>query len=702
MLTPPRIWYTQEKSILHLGGPSRGPALPGRGAPGGTLTQFIEEGEKLQNYTKYKLKSAEELAPFLAGADKPFVIACNKCFKEFASVDEPDCEEFVKMAAEQGKPVTGSAKVDFLCNKTQTLKKLADMIPEGTKSVFVVSCGLGVQTIADSVDLPVYAAANSLNFRGHHGMALTKKACDACAQCYLNLTGGICPVVDCSKSLLNGQCGGAKDGKCEVDPNRDCAWEKIEQRLTKQGRLREFLDQPVQTRDYSKVNFKTISEFVAAARDSRLDGYYGGVHPSERKELSEHLPLVRFPEPDVVVIPLSMHSGAPATPTVQAGDAVKVGTKIGEAAAFISGTVHSSVSGTVLAVEPRLHPTKGGNVLSVVIKNDKKNTVDESVKPRGDIETLTPDEIVDIVKESGIVGMGGAGFPASVKLKPGKPIDAVLLNGCECEPMLTADHRVLLEYADDVIYGLRAMMKCVAAPKGIIVIEDNKPDAVELMQAKVEGIEGVEVVVARTKYPQGAEKMLIKRVMGRMVPSGGLPADVGAVVGNVSTAKAIADAIKTGMPLVERVVTVTGERIKNPGNYIVKIGTSVKELIDYCGGITGDDVTIKTGGPMMGVPVTDPDVPVIKATNGVIAYDTDHSEAVSCIKCGRCVDVCPMELEPLYFARFHDDGNWQGMADYNVRDCLECRCCEYICSSKIPLVTKIKAGKSAIMEMNKK
>ncbi|MBR4928692.1 MAG: electron transport complex subunit RsxC, partial [Oscillospiraceae bacterium] len=600
------------------------------------------------NYTKYRLKSAEELIPFLERTDNIFVLACNKCFKEFESVDEPDCGDFVKLLEEQGKNVTGSARVDFLCNMTQTLKGLE--IPEGTGSVFVVSCGLGVQTIADSVSIPVFAAADSLNFRGHHGMALTNKACDACAQCYLNITGGICPVVDCAKSLLNGQCGGAKDGKCEVDPTRDCAWEKIEQRLAKQGRLREFLDQPVQVRDYSRVNYKAISEFVKAARESRLDGYYGGVHPSERKELSENAALVRFPEPDTVVIPLSMHSGAPAKPLVNAGDEVKVGQKIGEAAAFISGNVHSSVSGTVIAVEPRPHPTRGGGVLSVVIKNDKKNELADTVRPYGDIETLTPEQIVDIVRESGIVGMGGAGFPTSVKLAPNKPIDAVILNGCECEPMLTADHRVLLEYADDVIYGLQAMMKAVSAPRGIIAIEDNKPDAIELLQARTEDIDGIEVAGVRTKYPQGAEKMLIKRILGRQVPSGGLPADVGAVVCNVSTSKAIADAIRTGMPLVERVVTVTGEKIKNPGNFIVKIGTPVRELIDYCGGITGDDVTLKTGGPMMGIELTDTDVPVIKATNGIIAVDKDHFETVACIKCGRCVDVCPMELKPLYFA----------------------------------------------------
>lgn len=653
----------------------------------------------MENYTKYKLKGSDELVPLLAGTDNLFVVACNKCFKEFETVDEPDCGEFEKIAAEHGKTIVGSAKVDFLCNKTQTEKKLQDMIPEGTENVFVISCGLGIQTIADLAEVPVYAASNSLNYTGHHGMALTKRSCDACAQCYLNVTGGVCPIVDCSKSLVNGQCGGAKNGKCEVDSNKDCAWEKIHKRLEKQGRISEFLDQPIQVRDYSKVNFKFINDYVKAIREKRFEGYYGGIHPSERKEFSEHLALQRFPDPQTVVIPLSQHAGAPAEAVVQVNDTVKVGQKIGEAASFISGTIHSSVSGTVIAIEPRLHPTKGGEVLSVVIQSDGKNTLHESVQPNKGLDSLTPEEIIDIVREKGIVGMGGAGFPTSVKLKPAKPVDTILLNGCECEPLLTADHRVLLEFADDVIFGLKAILKTVGAEKGLIVIEDNKQDAIELMESKVADCDNIEVVVAKTKYPQGAEKMLIKRVMGRQVPRGGLPADVGVVVSNISSVKAISDAIQKGMPLIERVVTVTGERMKKPGNYIVKIGTNAKDLIDYCGGVTGDNATVKMGGPMMGFALDDVNVPIIKGSNGIIAIDTDHTETVACIKCGRCVDVCPMELSPLYFAKYADEENWQGMLDKNVRDCIECRCCDYICSSKIPLVSKIKAGKKAIMEM---
>ena len=650
------------------------------------------------NYTKYALKDNEELKSLLASSDDLFVVACNKCFKEFETVNEPDCDTFVQLASEQGRKITGTVKVDFLCNKLLTEKKLKDMIPEGTKNVAVISCGLGIQTVAELEEVPVLAAANTLNYTGNHGMALTEKTCGACAQCYLNLTGGICPVVDCSKGLLNGQCGGAKDGKCEVDPKKDCAWEKIYQRLEKQGRQKEFLEEPVQLRDYSRVDVKAISEYVKKIRDVRLSGYNGGVHPEENKELAENLPLKKFPEPETVVIPLSMHVGKPAVPVVKAGDTVKLGQKIAEADGFVSSNIHSSVSGTVVAVEPRKHPNRG-MVESIVIRSDGKNTTDESVRPNKPLEELSPEEIVDIVKEKGITGMGGAGFPTFIKLKPGKPIDTVLLNGCECEPYLTADHRVLLEYADDVIYGLKAIMKAVDAPKGIIVIEDNKPDAIALLQSRTEGMDNIEVQTVRTKYPQGAEKTLIKNVLKRLVPSGGLPADVGTVVDNVSTAVAISDAIQKGMPLVERAVSVTGEHIANPGNYMVKIGTSVKALIDYCGGISGEDVTVKMGGPMMGFPLTDEEVPVIKGTNGVIAIDTDHTKEEECIKCGRCVDVCPMELAPLNFAKYVKEGDAQALLDNHIRDCFECGCCQYICSSKIPLVERIRTGKKMIMEV---
>ncbi len=656
--------------------------------------QICKEGEQLENYTKYKLKSIDELSALLADKDNLFVVACNKCFKEFETMDEPDLDVFTAIAAEAGKTITGTAKIDFLCNKTQTQKKL--VLPEGTENVVVISCGLGVQTVADMDGIATYAAANSLNYTGHHGMALTKKACDACAQCYLNITGGICPIVDCSKSLINGQCGGAKNGKCEVSPDKDCAWQKIQERLEAQGRLGELTAKPVQIRDYSKVNFKVINDYVKAIRESRFAGYYGGIHPVEGKEMSEHKALTPFPAPKTAVFPLSMHLGAPANAIVNVGDCVKVGQKIAEAAGFISAPVHSSISGTVVAIEDRPHANRG-KCPAIVIENDGLNILHESVKPNKPLEELTPDEIINIIKEAGIVGMGGAGFPTYVKVKPGKPIEAVLVNACECEPMLTADHQVLLNYADEIIYGLKAVMKTVDSPRGVIVIEDNKPDAIELLTAKAAEQEGMEVCVAKTKYPQGGEKMLIQRVLGRMVPSGKLPADVGAVVCNVSTVKAISDAIQTGMPLVERVTTVTGPYIPNPGNFLVKIGTNAADLVAACGGIQGDDVTVKAGGPMMGFIQESVDFPIMKGSNGIIAVDTDHAEPQECIKCGRCADVCPMSLQPLYFAKLVMDP--QALKDRNIMDCMECRCCESICSSKIPLTTLIKAGKNAVRGM---
>ena len=394
---------------------------------------------------------------------------------------------------------------------------------------------------------------------------------------------------------------------------------------------------------------------------------------------------------------MSMHLGAPATPVVAVGDHVKVGQKLGEAAGFISAPVHSSISGTVIAIEERPHASRG-SCLAVVVESDGKNELCETVHPCGKtLEELTPAEIIDIVKNAGIVGMGGAGFPTYVKLNPGKPIDAVLVNACECEPMLTADHRVLLEYADEIVFGLKAVMKTVAAPKGIIVIEENKPNAIALLQEKVAGIEGMEVLEVSTQYPQGGEKMLIKRAMGRSVPSGKLPADVGACVTNVSTVKAISDAIQTGMPLIERVTTVTGPYIPNPGNFVVKVGTNVQDLVAHCGGIQGEDVLVKAGGPMMGFPQETLNTPIMKGSNGIIAIENKETEVQECIKCGRCVDVCPMQLQPLHFAKLVMEP--AKLKQLNIMDCMECRCCEYICSSKIPLVNLIKIGKNAVRGM---
>ena len=429
--------------------------------------------------------------------------------------------------------------------------------------------------------------------------------------------------------------------------------------------------------------------------------FRGGIHPDDQKAATNKKAIEPMAPPKQVVLPVSMHIGAPAKPVVKKGDQVFLGQLVAEAGGNVSANIHATVSGTVVDVAPRPHPN-GSKVLSVVIENDFQDTPDPSLHPL-DMDAMTQEEIINAIREAGIVGHGGATFPADVKIRSGLgKADTLILNGAECEPYITSDHRVMLEFADDIVFGLRAMMKAVSAPEGVILIEDNKPDAIALMEEKVAPYDNIRVCAAKTQYPEGAEKMLIKKVMGRQVPSGKLPADVGCVVSNTSTAKAISDAIQKGLPLVERVVSVTGEFIRNPGNYIVKLGTNVQEIIDHCGGITGDDVVLKMGGPMMGAPIKDTNVPIIKGSNGIIAIAADHTEEKECIKCGRCMDVCPMELAPLDIYKYAQLGDAETLLKLNVMDCFSCKCCEYICSSKIPLVSKINAAKGLVMPLLKK
>ena len=428
--------------------------------------------------------------------------------------------------------------------------------------------------------------------------------------------------------------------------------------------------------------------------------FRGGIHPDDGKAMSKDKPIREVLPKGELVYPLSQHIGAPAKAIVVKGDHVLAGQKNAEAGGFVSANIFASVSGTVKAIEARLG-VAGGMQESIVIENDGLYKEVE-FSPERKLADISGKEIIEIIKEAGIVGMGGAGFPTHVKYMPKDPsaIDYIIVNCAECEPYLTSDYRRMMEEPEKIVGGLQAAMKIFdGRAKGVLAVEDNKKDAAAKLREAAKGIPDIEVVELKTKYPQGAEKTLIKRVMGRKVPSGGLPADVGVVVDNISTVKAISDAIQTGMPLIERVATVTGEKIKNPGNFIIKIGTSVRELIDYCGGFTDEDVLVKMGGPMMGFPLNTLDVPMMKGSNGIIAIDTDETKEQPCIKCGRCVDVCPMELSPLYFVKYAKDENWQGMKDMNVMDCVECRCCQYICSSKIPIINSIKAGKNAVRGM---
>ncbi len=435
--------------------------------------------------------------------------------------------------------------------------------------------------------------------------------------------------------------------------------------------------------------------------------FAGGIHPPEMKHLTEKKPIVQAKRPSEVVIPLSQHAGAPCEPLVKAGDKVNFGQKIGDAKAVVTAPVHASVSGTVKAVEPRLHPVQGRNVLSVVIKADEEDELDPSIEPKGDLDSLSPDELKSIVREAGLVGMGGAGFPTAVKLSPPKDakMEYYLLNGAECEPYLTADHRLMLESSDEVAFGLYAFMKASGVKKGFVCIEDNKPDAIEVMERAVKSYPGIEVAALKTKYPQGAEKQMIKAVTGREVPSGGLPFNVGCLVSNVGTAAALAQAVKTGMPLVERVLTVTGA-VAEPMNLRARLGTSFQELVAECGGLLPSAVKVVMGGPMMGIAQHVLDVPVIKGTSGILALDQDttatEDEPFPCIRCARCADSCPMGLQPLYLKSYSEAGVWHFVERYRPLDCIECGTCSYRCPAEIPLVQWIRLAKAEVLARRKK
>jgi len=434
--------------------------------------------------------------------------------------------------------------------------------------------------------------------------------------------------------------------------------------------------------------------------------FKGGVHPPHFKEFTEKCSIEKAKDPTTVVIPMQQHIGAPCEPIVKVGDKVKIGQKIGEPKAFVSAPVHSSISGTVKKIAPMDTPT-GGNVKCVVIESDGLNEIHENVLSKGDIETLSKEEILQIIKESGMTGMGGAGFPTHVKLSPppDKKIDTVILNGAECEPYLTADHRLMLEYPEKVVYGLKAIMKTLGVNKGFIGIENNKPDAIEVMRKVVSNEPNIEVAPLVTKYPQGDEKRLINAVTGRIVPSGGLPMDVGVVVNNVGTAAAIATAIQTGMPVIERIVTITGSAIKEPKNMIIKIGTSFKEVIEQCGGYKEKPGKIISGGPMMGIAQYSDDIPVIKGTSGILVLnekDARIPESQPCIRCGKCVSICPINLQPLFISQLSLKGMYDDTQKYHVLDCIECGSCSFICPSKRPLLHSIRVAKREVIAKRKK
>ncbi len=433
--------------------------------------------------------------------------------------------------------------------------------------------------------------------------------------------------------------------------------------------------------------------------------FRGGVHPKDQKEPTRYKSIRELEVPEVLVFPLSQHIGAPAKPLVKKGDRVLKGMKIADNEAYVSAPVHSSVSGEVIAVEPRPVPS-GQEVMSIVVKNDFAEEYDPNVQPL-DYTSLSPDDIPAVVREAGVVGMGGATFPTHVKLSPppGKTIDTVIVNGAECEPYLTSDHRVMLETPDEVILGLKIILYRFGIDNGHIAIEDNKPDAIDLLSGLCAKEKGLKVDVLKKKYPQGGEKQLIYAVTRRKVPLGGLPADVGVVVVNVDTCTAIARRFMYGTPLTRRIVTVAGGCIADPCNYRVRIGTPVDFILEKAGGFTEEPKKIVMGGPMMGPPQFRLDVPIIKGTSAILCLTEKEAEVPEegpCLRCGKCVDHCPMNLMPLYLADFARRGDIDSCEKYKITACIECGCCSYTCPAKRQLVQSIRVGKQETMAQIKK
>ena len=428
----------------------------------------------------------------------------------------------------------------------------------------------------------------------------------------------------------------------------------------------------------------------------------GGIHPDDAKSFTNKLNIVNLDAPDILTFPLSQHIGAPSVPCVSVGDKVYVGQKIAEAGGFVSANIHSSVSGKVISIEKRLH-SSGIMVDSIIIENDRNDEIFPDLKGY-DYKSLSKKEIIDIVKEAGIVGMGGATFPTHVKLSPpdDKKIEFVIVNGAECEPYLSSDHRALLETPEEIILGLKIMLKVFDLDTGYIAIESNKPDAISLLKeyASKETECNIKIITLKTKYPQGSEKQLIQAISGRRVPKGKLPMDVGAVVDNIDTVAAIARAFKNGTPLTKRIVTVAGDCISNPANFRVKLGTPVSYIIEKAGGFIAEPKKLIMGGPMMGVALSSVDVPVIKGTSGILAFSDTfiyHSnESEACLRCGKCVKACPMNLLPNVLKLYADNDDYDSMIKHNINECMECGSCSYICPANQHPVQSIRIGKIKI------
>ncbi len=429
--------------------------------------------------------------------------------------------------------------------------------------------------------------------------------------------------------------------------------------------------------------------------------FFGGIHVPHYKSFTEHKAIKEASLPEEIIIPLLQHTGAPNEPLVNVGDKVKAGQKIGATDKFVSAPVHASLSGTVTAIEPRPFIT-GQMIDSIVIAVDKNQ--DKLELANNDLDKVSKEDIINAVKEAGIVGMGGAAFPTAIKLSPppDKKVDALIINGCECEPYLTCDHRLMLEKPAELLQGIKLLMKMLSVEEAYLCIEDNKDDAIEAVRQENDD---PNIVLLRmpTKYPQGSEKHLVKAALDREIPSGGLPFDIGALIQNVGTCVAIYEAVKYNKPLIERVVAVTGQNLKDPQNLMVKIGTPLSHIIDECGGIVEEPAKVVVGGPMTGRAQETLNVPVVKGTTGVVVLPPDMAledmEYSDCVRCCKCVEHCPMLLYPNQISIYCEAGMIEDALEWNTMDCIECGICAYVCPSKRPITQLVQRTKPLIREL---
>lgn len=450
-----------------------------------------------------------------------------------------------------------------------------------------------------------------------------------------------------------------------------------------------------------------MAENTRSGLQERLLTFRHGVHPEEYKELSCHQRIERMPFVEEYTLPLLQHVGAPSRPLVHKGQRVRRGEQIAGAGSYVSVALHAPVDGTVTDIGLYGHPN-GQMLPAIRIKAGPFSTqqLDQPL-PRPP-EEMSKAEFIAAIQQAGIVGLGGAAFPAHVKfnLPEDKPCRYLMLNGCECEPFLTCDHRVMVEYAEELIDGTRMLQQFIQAEKLYIAIEANKPDAVTaLRQAAARAGFPLEVVPLQVKYPQGAEKMMISAILGREVPAGRLPIDTGVLVSNVGTVVALSQYFRQGQPLIERVITVTGPAVRRPANVLAPLGTPMRDVVEFCGGITGNATRILLGGPMMGVVQKSLDTPVVKGTSGILVLTGKEVQDIttfSCIRCGRCLEACPLFLNPARLGLLARKGLWDDMEDYNALDCFECGACSFACPSGIPLVQSIKVGKAMIRERKAK